>query len=366
MIIGVTGFIASGKDTVGEMLVKKGFARFSCSEYLREVAKKRKKELTRDNLVEIGNELRKKHGSDFLAKVLVKKVKKMQNDNPEINVVIESIRTVEEIKTFRKNLEDFVLVFVDADAKIRYKRAKDRLREKEHINSFKEFLASEKREMDDEKNSNKQQLHKCKELAEMVVGNNGSVEDLEKEVSSLLVKLQIKNRDNPDWHRYFLDIAEDISKRSTCLCMHGGVVITKKNIILSTGYVGAPRKTRDCYEKGYCLRRKLNVPSGHRYEICTSVHAEQNAIINASREGVSIKGGTMYLFGCKVYEGIKEVFNIFPCFICKKMIINAGIKEFVAQQADGTYKVYDVDDWIKDWQKKDIMDDEVVYKVKYK
>ncbi len=363
MIIGVTGYLASGKDTVGDMLVEKKFVTFSCSDYLREVVKKRKLEITRDNLVEVGNELREKHGSGFLADELVKKIKECQKEKD--NFVIESIRTVQEVKTFQENFDDFILVFVDADPKIRYKRAKSRLREKEHINSFKEFIESEKREMDDKEETNKQQLHKCKELAEIVINNDSSIEDLKKEVSELLVQLQIKYRNKPDWHRYFLNIAEDIAKRSTCLSAHGGVLIVKNNTILSTGYIGAPRNTKDCYERGYCIRRKLDIPSGHRYEICSSVHAEQNAIINASREGVSINGGTMYLFGYKMYEGIKQFYNAFPCFICKKMIINAGIKEFVAQQEDGSYKIYNVQDWIKEWQKKDVIDDKVCYDAKY-
>jgi dCMP deaminase len=363
MIIGLTSFLASGKDTVGEMLVKREFERFSCSDHLREIAKKEGKELTRDNLVKIGNDLRKKHGSDILAEILVEKIKEK---GEEKNFVIESIRTVGEIETFRKKLDNFTLVFIDTNSKTRYERAKKRLREKEHINSFKEFLASEKREMDDKKSTTNQQLHKCKKLADVTIENNGALEDLEKEVSKLLVQLQIKNQDKPGWHRYFLDIAEDIAKRSTCLSAHGGAVITKNNVIVATGYVGAPRGTKDCYERGYCIRREMNIPSGHRYEICASVHAEQNAIINAAREGASTKGGTMYLFMHRAYEGTKKLISAYPCFICKKMIINAGIEKFVAQQEDGTYKEYDVKDWIKEWKKKDIVDDKVLYDAKYK
>jgi dCMP deaminase len=363
MIIGLTSFLASGKDTVGEMLVKREFERFSCSDHLREIAKKEGKELTRDNLVKIGNDLRKKHGSDILAEILVEKIKEK---GEEKNFVIESIRTVGEIETFRKKLDNFTLVFIDTNSKTRYERAKKRLREKEHINSFKEFLASEKREMDDKKSTTNQQLHKCKKLADVTIENNGALEDLEKGVSKLLVQLQIKNQDKPDWHRYFLNIAEDIAKRSTCLSAHGGAVITKNNVIVATGYVGAPRETKDCYERGYCIRREMNIPSGHRYEICASVHAEQNAIINASREGSSTKGGTMYLFMHRAYEGTKKLISAYPCFICKKMIINAGIEKFVAQQENGTYKEYDVKDWIKEWKKKDIVDDKVLYNAKYK
>jgi dCMP deaminase len=363
MVIGLTSYLSAGKDTVGQMLVKRGFERFSCSDYLREIAKKKKLKLTRDNLVKIGNDLRKKHGSNILAEELVKRIKKLDSEN---NVVIESIRTVKEVETFRKKFDNFSLVFVDADPKVRYQRAKKRLKEEEHIKTFKDFMESEKREMDEGKNTTKQQLHKCKKIADITINNDGTLEDLEKEVSNLLVKLQIKFQDKPDWHRYFLNIAEDIAKRSTCLSAHGGAVITKDNVIMATGYIGAPRDTKDCYKRGYCIRRKLEIPSGHRYEICTSVHAEQNAIINAARQGVSTEGSTMYLFGYKMYEGTKKMISSFPCFICKKMIINAGIEKFVAQQEDGSFKEYDVKKWASEWRKKDIVDDKILYDAKYK
>lgn len=361
MIIGLTSLLAAGKDTVGDILHEKGFERHSCSDYLREVSKQRNLEITRDNLVSLGNELRGKYGSNYLAEKLVERIK---NSNKKY-FVIESIRTTGEIKTFKKKLKNFVLIFIDADSKIRYKRAKERLKEKEHINSYEDFIKSEKREMSDS-NPNAQQLHKCKELSDYVLKNEGSLEDLKNNISELLVKLQINYRDRPSWDEYFLKIAEDISKRSTCLSAHGGAVITKDNTIISTGYIGAPRETKDCYKRGYCIRRKLKVPSGHRYEICASVHAEQNAIINAAREGSSTKGATLYYYGSRAYEGINKVYDGFPCFICKKMIVNAGIVRFVGRSQDGSYKSYDVSKWSKEWKKKDIIDDSISYKADYK
>lgn len=362
MIIGITGFFASGKDTMGEILAKKGFLRLSCSDYLRERAKEKNIEITRDNLVKIGNNLREKYGSNILAEKLIEKINK---HSPNQNFVIESIRTVKEIESFRTKLRNFTLVFINTDAKLRYKRAKIRNKEKEHIKSFKDFIASEKREMNDTDN-NAMQLHKCRDLADISITNNGTIKELELGISNLLVKLQIQSREKPDWHRYFLNVAKDIATRSTCLSAHAGAVITKDNVIIATGYIGAPRNTKDCYEKGYCIRRKMNIPSGHRYEICASVHAEQNAMINASRQNVSTLGATLYLYGYKMYEGIKKIYNAFPCFICKKMIINAGIEKFIAQQEDGSYKIYEVSKWVKEWQKKDIVDDQIFYDAKYK
>jgi len=359
MIIGLTSFLSAGKDTICNYLKEKDFEIHSCSDLLREECKTRNLEITRDNLQNIGNELRSKFGPNILAQKLATIIKKDLSKN----YVVDSIRTPGEIEELKK-LPNFVLVFIDVDSKIRYERAKERLKEKEHVDSYEEFIESEKKELTN--NPNFQQLHKCKELADITLLNNKTIDELKKEISLLLVKLQVKFRDKPDWHRYFLNIAEDVAKRSNCLSAHGGAIITINNIVASTGYIGAPRETKDCYDRGYCLRRKLNVPSGHRYEICASVHAEQNAIINAAREGVSIKGGTLYLFGYRMYEGVKKVYDAYPCFICKKMIINAGIETFVGQQEDGSYKVYNIKDWIEEWKEKEIIDDNVKYEADYK
>jgi dCMP deaminase len=358
MIIGLTSFIASGKSTFCKYLEKKGFEVLSCSDLLREECKKRNLKLTRDNLQNIGNELRKEYGADVLAKRLSEKI----NLDLNKNYVIDSIRTPAEIKEFKK-LPKFKLIFIDTDPKIRYLRAKERLKEKEHIESYNDFIISEKKESTN--NPYFQQLHKCLKLADFKINNNLTVEDFKKEISNLLVKLQIEFRDKPDWHRYFLDIAEVVSRRSSCLSAHVGAVIVKDNNIISTGYNGAPRGTKDCYQKGYCLRRKLNVPSGQGYELSSAVHAEQNAIINAARQGVSIIDSTIYLFVLVTYEGVNKISDAFPCFLCKKFIINAGITRFVGQTANGSYKVYEVKDWVNEWKKKDLVDDKVKYKVNY-
>ena len=115
----------------------------------------------------------------------------------------------------------------------------------------------------------------------------------------------------PSWETYFMDIAELVAKRSTCLRRAVGCVVVKDKRILSTGYNGAPTGIKHCIETG-CLREKLNVPSGERHELCRGIHAEQNAIIQAAFHGVSIKGATLFCTNQ-------------PCLICAKMIINAGI-----------------------------------------
>lgn len=158
--------------------------------------------------------------------------------------------------------------------------------------------------------------------------------------------------------RYYMNIAREVASRGTCFRAKHGAVIIKEDQIISTGYVGAPRKTKDCLERQSCLRQELGIPSGQRYEMCRSVHSEQNAIINAARAGANLFGSTMYLYSEKLdTEGTGTVINAYPCFICKKMIVNAGITTLMAQQIDGSVKEYSVEDWITDWQENDLIDD---------
>ena len=154
---------------------------------------------------------------------------------------------------------------------------------------------------------------------------------------------------------YYLGIAREVARRSTCFRRSIGAIIVRDDQIISTGYVGAPRKTRDSVEHGFCLRDRLGIPHGQRYELCRSVHAEQNTIINAARAGVSILDGDMYIFGSAVDGG--AAINAFPCFICKKMIVNAGLNRIICSTADGKHLVFTVDEWAKAWSEGDILDD---------
>jgi dCMP deaminase len=158
---------------------------------------------------------------------------------------------------------------------------------------------------------------------------------------------------------YYLGIAKEVSRRSTCFRRSIGAIIVRDDQIISTGYVGAPRKTKDSLEHGFCLRDKLAIPHGQRYELCRSVHAEQNAIINAARAGVSLLGGDMYIYGSE--PGGETPINALPCFICKKMIVNCGLGRIVCSTAEGGSQVFRVEDWIRDWQARDILDDERQY-----
>jgi len=166
--------------------------------------------------------------------------------------------------------------------------------------------------------------------------------------------------ERPAKEDYYLNIANVVARRSTCLKVLIGAIIVKEDQIIAAGYVGAPRHTRSSLDHGFCLRRRLQIPSGTQYELCRSVHAEQNAIINAARAGVSLLGGDMYVFG-EDRENGKPVFA-FPCFICKKMIINAGLNRVVVSQPGAErYRIFNVGDWVREWQEQDILEDSVRY-----
>jgi len=138
-----------------------------------------------------------------------------------------------------------------------------------------------------------------------------------------------------------------------------GVIIVRDDQIISTGYIGAPRKTKDCIERGECLRDKLKIVHGTRYEVCRSVHAEQNAIINAARAGVSLLGGDIYMHSINPKTGEKN--DALPCFFCKRMIINAGLKRVVTMTKEGKIRIFLVEEWAQEWKYKDIVDDKLQY-----
>ena len=147
-----------------------------------------------------------------------------------------------------------------------------------------------------------------------------------------------------DKTNYYLDIAEEVSKRCTCLRRHYGAVIVKNDEIVSTGYVGAPRGRANCSDLGYCVRQKLNIPRGERYELCRSVHAEANAIISAPRERMI--DSTMYLTGLEVSDK-SYINNANSCSMCKRMVINAGIKTVVIRLNRDEYKTIEVSSWVE-------------------
>ncbi|NLC48606.1 MAG: cytidine deaminase [Tenericutes bacterium] len=143
---------------------------------------------------------------------------------------------------------------------------------------------------------------------------------------------------------YYLDIAETCLKRATCIRRVWGAVIVKNDEIISTGYNGAPRGRKNCTDLGYCTREKFNIPRGERYELCRSVHAEQNAIISASRK--DIIGSSLYMVGIDSTTG-KYVQNAMPCAMCKRVIINSGIEKIYIRDTKTKYREVLVSEFIE-------------------
>ncbi len=144
---------------------------------------------------------------------------------------------------------------------------------------------------------------------------------------------------------YYLDIAQTVGERTTCLRKKYGAIIVKDDAIVSTGYVGAPRGRKNCTDIGRCTRDELQIPRGERYEMCRSVHAEMNAVIHASRE--RMLGATLYLACVEPKTG--ALVSVTCCrMMCKRVVINAGIEKVIVRETPDTYTVYETKDWIED------------------
>ena len=143
---------------------------------------------------------------------------------------------------------------------------------------------------------------------------------------------------------YYLDIAQTVLERSTCLRRCYGAIIVRNDEIVATGYNGAPRGRKNCSDLGCCVRERMQVPRGERYELCRSVHAEANAIISAARS--ECIGGTIYLVGKDAKSG-EILGDATSCSMCRRMIINAGLARVVIRNTPTDFTVVDVNDWIE-------------------
>ncbi len=152
----------------------------------------------------------------------------------------------------------------------------------------------------------------------------------------------MKRRDKMN---YYLDIAQTVAERSTCLRRCYGAILVKDDEIVSTGYNGAPRGRRNCADLGRCTREELGIPSGERYELCRSVHAEANCIISAARR--ESLGGTIYLACIDPQKG-ELMAGTTSCAMCRRLIINAGISQVVIRDTPEDYRVVHVEDWIRE------------------
>lgn len=307
MIVGVTGYFCSGKDTFAEFAIRKGFKHISLSDIIRDEIKARGQQVTLLRLTEVGNRLRIQFGPQVLAQ------RAMQRFPEYGHVVVTSIRHGAEVEELRRR-KDFALVFVDAPLRMRYERSIIRAR-KGDLATFEEFAAAEKTQMRS-KDPASQQLLACRKMANIVVNNNGTLKEFHAKIADAMkqVFLQFSPK-RPSWDEYFMAIARVAASRANCVKRHIGAVITVNKQIVSTGYNGTPKGITNCDEGG-CPRCLSFVDSGTKLDECLCVHAEENAIVQAACNGISVRGGTLYSTLC-------------PCSYCAKSIINAGIAEVV-------------------------------------
>lgn len=308
MIIGLTGKNAAGKGEVAKFLEERGFQFSSLSDILREELRHRHMTPTRDHLTRVGNELREKFGPSILAERILKTLVESQN------YVIDSFRNPAEVEAFRRR-SDFVLWAVIASPKARFERIKARGREQDPktLAQFKAVEAREAHNVD----RNKQSLDACERLADRRIANNGKLDQLYRRITDVL-RVALKGVKRPGWDQYFMHIAQMVAKRSNCLKRKVAAVIVKDGRIISTGYNGTPRKTKNCFAGG-CPRCNAIGPSGKNLSECFCSHGEENAIVQAAYHGISIKDSSLYT-------------TFSPCLLCTKMIINAGVIEVVYNQ----------------------------------
>ncbi|HEX4999379.1 MAG TPA: deaminase [Terriglobia bacterium] len=304
MLIGLTGRNASGKGEVARCLEAKGFHYHSLSDVIREEVRSQGKELTRENLIATGNELRRRFGPAVLAERVLERL-------PEgAHGVIDSIRNPSEVMALRKT-KSFRLIRIEAPVDLRFERAKTRQREKEAV-SLERFIELETIELSGDTAS--QNLLAVEALADETLDNSGTLDELRARVDTLAARL-LSRVPRPDWDRYFMDIATVVASRSNCMKRHVAAIIVRDKRVISTGYNGTPRGTRNCNEGG-CPRCNNMAASGTQLDECLCSHGEENAIVQASYHGVSVKDAVIYS-------------TFAPCLMCAKMIINSGIREVV-------------------------------------
>jgi dCMP deaminase len=308
MILGLTGKNGSGKTAVSEYLRSRGFEYHSLSDEIREEIRRRGQEISRERLIEVGNELRAKHGPGVLAERILQGLERSQN------YVIDSIRNPSEVDVLRSR-GNFTLLAVEAEEAIRFERSRKRGRENA-ASTLEQFIEEESRELDSD-NPAKQQLLATRQKSDLVVNNNGTIEELHRRLEELLVPLMSRFV-RPTWDEYFMSIAKVVATRSNCMKRKVAAIIVKDKRIISTGYNGTPRGARNCNEGG-CPRCNSLAESGTALDECLCSHGEENAITQAAYHGISVKGSTLYT-------------TFAPCLLCTKMIINSGIVEVVYNQ----------------------------------
>ncbi len=305
MILGISGLYGAGKGEAVKYLEARSFYPHSLSDVIREELRRRGLEPTRERMIEVGNEIRASEGLGGLANRLAES---LVGDR---NYVVDSIRHPAEVEALRARTEHFRLLWIDADEAVRLRRIVARGRVGDPT-SLEELRRLEGRELGSGDPA-AQQLLAVRELADERIENDGSLEDLLRDVQGVLERSFFFER--PSWDAYFMSIARVVASRSNCVKRKVAAVITLDRRIVSTGYNGTPRGTRNCNEGG-CPRCNGFAEGGKRLDECLCSHGEENAITQVAYHGSAIRGATIYT-------------TFSPCLMCTKMIINAGIVEVV-------------------------------------
>jgi len=309
MIIGVSGPNGAGKGEFIRFLQERSFYTLSLSDVIRERIASLGLEESRERMIEAGRELRRERGPGVLAEVLREKLLR------DRNYAIDSIRHPAEVAVLKAWSPDFRLVWVDAPPELRLERLRRRGRpgDPESLERLREL---ETREMGSDDTA-AQQLAKVREIADFEVQNDGDLESLYAAIQDIFRECLFFER--PSWDEYFMGIARVVALRSNCVKRKVAAVVTVDRRIVSTGYNGTPRGTRNCNEGG-CPRCNELAPGGTDLHSCVCSHGEENAITQAAYHGVSLRAGTLYT-------------TFSPCLQCTKMIINAGLGEVVYSSA---------------------------------
>ncbi len=322
MIIGITGTKGAGKGIVAEILREKGFFYLSTSDEVRkEAIEMGINNYTIKDLQDIGNKIREKFGKGELVKRCLKEAREKKD------IVIDGIRNLGEIQEIKK--QNGIIIGVDAPVEKRFERILARKRESDP-KTLEEFKKMEERDFGIGEKEEGQQVKLCLENSDYLILNDSSIETLKTKVEYILLKETTKeesinrgegitNYKRPSWDEYFMEVCKTIAKRATCDRGRSGCVIAKNNHLLVAGYVGSPKGFPHCDEVGHLFKKIIHEDGKVTTHCVRTIHAEQNAICQAAKLGISIEGATLY---CKMT----------PCRTCAMMIINSGIKRVVCEK----------------------------------